>query len=334
LDTCLAHLQRQTRPADRVIVVDNASTDGSADPIAAGRRGVEVIRLATNAGFAAANNLGIRHASDCDAVALLNPDAFPEPQWLASLCEAARAHVACASFGSQMVGAHAPDVLDGIGDVFHVSGLHWRAGYRRPRSAVVDCPREIFSACAAAALYRRDAVLDAGGFDDAYFCYSEDVDLGFRLRLLGYGCRYVPGAVVRHVGSAASGTGSDFSVYHGHRNMVWTFVKDMPGPLFWQYLPQHVLTNALSVLWFILTGRGRAIVRAKIGALRGLRGAWRQRRAIQARRTVSARSVRAMMDRRLVGCYTSRRTMLPRAGDAAGRPTRPVLQSHGDVARR
>ena len=102
---------------------------------------------------------------------------------------------------------------------------------------------EIFAPCAAAALYRRAAFLEAGGFDEHFFCYMEDVDLGFRLRLLGYRCGYAPAAIVHHVGSGTTGARSPFTVYHGHRNLVWTYVKNMPTPWFWLYLPCLLYTS-------------------------------------------------------------------------------------------
>jgi len=117
----------------------------------------------------------------------------------------------------------------------------------------------------------------------------------------------VPEAIVRHVGSASAGVGSDFSIYHGHRNMVWTYVKDMPAPLFWLYLPQHLLANLAGLIWFTARHKGGVIVRAKRDALRGLGRAWRQRRAIQRGRRALARDVWSMMSRGLLTPFTSRR---------------------------
>ena len=143
---------------------------------------------------------------------------------------------------------------------------------------------EVFAPCAAAALYRRAAFEEIGGFDERFFCYFEDVDLGFRLRLRGYRCLYVPDAIVRHVSSALSGYRSDFAVYHGERNAVWTFVKNMPGPLFWLYLPQHLALNVAALFYYPWRGQGRVVWRAKRDAILGLPAALRERRAVQQRR--------------------------------------------------
>jgi GT2 family glycosyltransferase len=123
--------------------------------------------------------------------------------------------------GSKLVKAADLAVLDGVGDAYHISGLVWRMGHGEPVASFSEQVREVFSPCAAAALYRRSVLLEVGGFDEDFFCYVEDVDLGFRLRLAGHKALSVPDAVVYHVGSATTGgQHSDFAVYHGHRNLV------------------------------------------------------------------------------------------------------------------
>lgn len=297
---CLDHLRAQTRRPERIIVVDNASDDGSADRLEQKYPEIEVIRLQQNLGFAAANNLAAQQVPEVEWLALLNPDAFPAPDWLEKLLAATSSYPDCAMFGARLLNAHDPQQLDGTGDIYHVSGLAWRRDHNRAASAGVNEAGDIFSPCAAAALYRRTAFAEAGGFDEAYFCYFEDVDLGFRLQLLGYQCRYVPTAVVRHIGSAVTVQHSAFSVYHGHRNLVWTYCKNMPGPLFWLYLPQHLLLNVITLLWFALQGQGRVILRAKWDAVRGLPRCWRQRRVIQCQRRVGLWPLWRMMSRRLI----------------------------------
>jgi GT2 family glycosyltransferase len=123
--------------------------------------------------------------------------------------------------------------------------------------------------------------LGVGGFDERFFCYFEDVDLAFRLRLLGHRCLYIPNAKVEHIGSAITGKKSDFSVYYGHRNMVWTYFKNMPSLLFWKGLPQHLLANIVTLIRFSLTGQASVIFRAKWDALLGLGKAIEQRELIQ-----------------------------------------------------
>jgi GT2 family glycosyltransferase len=289
-------LQRLTLKPRRVIVVDNASSDGAVEALAERHPEVEVLRPGRNLGFAAANNEGVRRAEDCEWIALLNPDAFPEADWLAALAQASRDHPDCSLIGSRLVQASSPGQLDGTGDAYHVSGLAWRRDHRVPIEQGSPAG-EVFSVCAAAAMYRRDAFLSVDGFDESFFCYFEDTDLAFRLRLQGHRCWYEPSSVARHVGSGTAGVESAFTLYHSHRNLVWTYVKNMPGALFWVYLPQHVLLNLLTVGWFTVRGQGRAILKAKRDALRGLPTMLRERRAIQARRRVASRELLRLMSR-------------------------------------
>jgi GT2 family glycosyltransferase len=280
------------------VLVDNGSTDGSLDQIA-DLPGITVCRLGENLGFAAGNNRAIADY-DAEFVALLNPDAFPEPDWLEKLLAAARAQPDVAAFGCRQMAADEQGVVDGLGDVYHMSGLVWRRGHGRPQDSSDLIPAEIFSPCAGAALYRQRALTEVVGFDEDYFCYVEDVDLGFRLRLAGFRSMYVQDAVVHHVGSyTTGGQHSDFSVYHGHRNLVWTFVKNMPGILFWLLLPLHVVLNLVSIIWFALRGQGAVILRAKRDALLDLPMMWRKRQQIQKARVASIGNIWRMLDKRL-----------------------------------
>jgi GT2 family glycosyltransferase len=294
LGRCLEAVAAQTVPPARVIVVENHSPAGSAQRPAGGL-GVDWIALDTNVGFAAANNLGIRRAGDCEWVALLNPDAFPAPTWLEQLLAAAVAHPDVAMFASRQLLDEDPSRLDGAGDEYSVAGLAWRRGHGLAAAEGPAQPDEVFSPCAAAALYRRQEVLDAGGLDEAFFCYFEDVDLAFRLRLRGHRCLYVPAAVVRHVGGASTGPQGDFATYHGHRNMVWAFVKNMPGPLLALYWPAHLILSLVAIGWLARRGQASVGLKAKLDALRDLRRVWRLRRAVQASRRVSAWAIRREM---------------------------------------
>ena len=298
LAECLQHLRAQTVQATRILVLDNASSDDSfTDGVVSAE--VKVRRMAFNLGFAGGNNTAMAEC-DTEFVALLNPDAFPEPGWLEHLLAAAHASPDVAAFGSRQLCHINPEVLDGIGDTYHISGLVWRERHGVRQRAGDLASREIFSPCAAAALYRRQVLVDVGGFDDDYFCYLEDVDLGFRLRLAGHKAMYVPDAVVHHIGSASTGgQHSDFSVYHGHRNLVWTFVKNMPGALFWLLLPLHLLLNLVTVGVFVARGQGAVIFRAKWDAIKGLPQTWAKRKQIQAGRVASVREIWRVLDKRL-----------------------------------
>jgi GT2 family glycosyltransferase len=300
LETCLRALAVQSAPGFRAIVVDNASQDGSQALVQAlGDSRFSLLQLDTNTGFARANNLGVRHCGPCDLVALLNPDAVPQPHWLAELLSAAAVFPSMGAFGSHLIDASDRGISDGTGDAYHFSGRAYRRDHGVPVASSARAAAEIFSPCAAAALYRRAAWDEAGGFDEDFFCYMEDVDLGFRLRLLGWGAMHVPTSVCYHAASAFTGRHSDFSTYYGQRNMVWTFVKNMPSWLFWLLSPMHLLLNLAAPVAFVGRGQVGLVLRAKRDALRQWPALWRKRRAVQARRTVGAGAIWAVLDKGL-----------------------------------
>ncbi len=281
LSRCLDSLDEQTFRDFEVVIIDNGSTDGSLNDIIEKypRLKFRIRELGSNYGFSVANNMGVQIARG-PWVALLNTDAFPAPDWLGTLAQAITRFGNRCVYASRQVQADLPTLLDGEGDVYHVSGLGWRGHYNYPVYEASG-PFRVFSACGATALFPRADFLAVGGFDEDYFAYHEDVDLGFRLRLRGLDCMMIPQAVVHHIGSASSGKASDFAVYHGHRNLVWTFFKDMPAPLFWLYLPLHLAMNLIFILYFAAQGRGRVILRAKWHALRGLPSMLRKRKQAQ-----------------------------------------------------
>lgn len=300
LARCLAALQAQTFTGFHAIVVDNASTDGSARLVReANDARITLLALAANVGFAAANNRGVAQAGECEFVVLLNPDAFAQPDWLAQMLAAAERHPEAGSFGCRMLDARSPHIVDGTGDGYHLSGRAFRRDHGRAAAQACAQEGEIAAPCAAAALYRRQAWDAAGGLDEAFFCYMEDVDLGLRLQLLGWTSWYVPQAVCLHVGSGITGRASRFSRYHGQRNLVWAFAKNMPAALFWPLLPLHVALNLFALAWFGVRGDFATALQAKRDALAGLPRVWRQRREVQAARRVPAGRIWALLDKRL-----------------------------------
>ncbi len=295
LRKCLEHVSRQTVSPSRVLVLDNASHDGSLVGVEGILPSLQVVRMDHNVGFAKDNNIAADMLADCDWIALLNPDAFPEKKWLQTLMRATVQYPAHDSFASKMLSEQDATIIDGAGDSYKVDGRVWPRFQGMPADVYGLKEEEVFSPCGGAALIRRRVFLDLGGFDVNYFCYHEDVDFGFRMRLRGCRCMYIPNAIVRHVGSASSGKGSDFSVYYAHRNMVWTYVKNMPGRYFWYYLPFHVFVNFASIVLFVMRGRGKVILKAKTDALKSLPVMLSQRRNVQLCRCVNAADIiRAM----------------------------------------
>ena len=258
LSRCLDCLDAQTYRDFDVIVVDNGSEDGSAS--AARRPGVNLIEAGANLGFAAGNNLAARDARGA-WLALLNPDAYPREDWLERLHAATVRYPQADAFGSTQLDAADPQRIDGAGDVFHAFGVPYRGHHGWPVETLPE-EGECFSPCAAAALYRRSVFEQLGGFDERFFCYGEDVDLGFRLRLAGGRAIQIRDAVVLHEGSGVSGRYSDFTVYHGNRNKIWATYKSMPAALFWPLLPLQVAVNLYLLARSWTVGIGPAYWRA------------------------------------------------------------------------
>lgn len=269
----------------RLIVIDNASAPDQRPSPPDLPAHAELIQSETNLGFAAGNNFAAGRL-DTEFIVLLNPDAFPDPDWLAQLIGAADRHADGGAFGSTQIDAEHEDRFDGLGDCYHAAGVPWRGGYGATRGAPPE-EGECFSPCAAAALYRAEAWRALGGFDERFFCYCEDVDLGFRLRLAGWRIFQIPDAIVRHVGGGSSGKRSDFAVFYGTRNRLWTFVKDMPGALFWLMLPAHIAVTALFLSVSPFRGTGPATWRGVGAGLKGLPEFLRARRETQKARKAS-----------------------------------------------
>jgi GT2 family glycosyltransferase len=285
LERCLESLQAQTCPDFKVVVVDNGSTDGSPELVAQRFTAVRLIRQATNLGFAAANNAGIR-ATSSEFVATLNNDAWAEPAWLAELVEAMERHPQVGACASKMLLATRPGTLDSAGIIADRAGITWNRQSGEPDIGEDAAATEVFGACAGAALYRRAMLEDVGLFCEDFFCYLEDADLAWRARLRGWRCLYVPTAVVYHAHSATGGEGSAFKNRLLGRNKVWLIARNYPSPQVWLYLPIIAAYDAAAVACHLLVRRDVSPLQGRLAGLRGLPRALRQRLDIQARRTV------------------------------------------------
>ena len=277
IEKCLTHIRNQTWSPDRVIVADNNSTDDATIALLDRLQDVETIRISHNLGYGGAINHVASLLDDFDFLATLNPDAFPDDTWLSSLMASAARFPEYGSFASLQLKADDREVIDGAGDVLHISGVPWRRHHNRQLSNVHLADEPVFSACGGAALYRLGAFRDVGGFDESLFMYVEDIDLGFRLQAAGYPCRFVPAAVTEHIGSATTGQDSEFTLYHGHRNLSLVYLKNMPALLLILTIPLHLLACLFTILVYMLRGKTRPIFRAKIDALASVRSTWRQR---------------------------------------------------------
>lgn len=274
LQAAVDSLSGQTFRDFELIVFDNASSDGSAERLdLSALPSARLVKNPDNLGFAGGNNRAADLATGKWLV-LLNPDTVAAPGWLEKLMAAASAHPGCRTFASAQLDLADPGLMDGAGDAYLIFGMAWRGGFARPASELPR-PGWCFSACGAAAMYDLALFREMGGFDERYFCYCEDVDLGFRLQLMGHDCRFVPEAVVHHAGSGITGRLSEFATYHGTRNRIWTYFKNMPAGLLILTLPGHILLTAYVLMTNFLTPRRKSMLR---GLKDGLGGALRIRR--------------------------------------------------------
>ncbi|WP_376793102.1 glycosyltransferase family 2 protein [Thermoflexus sp.] len=266
LPTCLEALRRQTYARREVLVVDNGSTDDSLQLLARYPE-VRVLTLGRNRGFAGAVNEGIRAARG-EIIVLLNNDTEASPTWLEALVAAFERHPDAGLLASRIMLFDRRDVFHSAGDYYRVDGIPGNRGVWEKDVGQYDREEEVFSACGAAAAYRRELFDDIGLFDEDFFYSCEDVDLAWRAQIAGWNCWYVPTAVVYHKLSATGG-GPTASFYDG-RNFIYLIAKDYPVGLLRRFWPQ-VVRAQLRIAWEALRAWRGAAARARLrGMLTGL----------------------------------------------------------------
>jgi hypothetical protein len=225
LPGCLASLALQQLPAAEVIVVDNGSADDSLAYLQADHPGVRVLGLGANTGFARAANRGIAAAAS-ELVALINTDVELEADWLAVMCAALGDDSRVGAVACKMLQLDDRRAIYDAGDVLRRDGACVQRGRFERDDGRFDAPGDVFGACAGAAVYRRDAVLGVGGFDERYFAYLEDVDLALALRRAGWRCRYVPAVALHAGGGSAPRPGAHH--FYVQRNSLLLIAKAFP----------------------------------------------------------------------------------------------------------
>ena len=265
METCLLAMRAQHVRPDRVIVVDNGSTDGSAEYVEQHFPEVTLIRMGENTGFCGAVNAGIRASGDAAYVILLNNDTEAEPDFTGALVGAMEGDPAIFSAQAKMLKMDDPEKMDDAGDFY--CALGWAFARGKGKSASRYTARtDLFFSCAGAAIYRMRLLEETGLFDERHFAYLEDCDIGWRARILGYKNVFVPEARVKHVGSASSGSVYNlFKVRNTSRNSIYLIAKNMPALMVAVNLPFLIPGFLVKALFFALKGYGREYVRG-IGA--------------------------------------------------------------------
>lgn len=225
LEPCIDALKAQTNQSFKTLVVDNGSTDGSV--VWLRENGIDTIFLEANIGFSGAVNLGIK-ASDTPYVILLNNDTRVDEYYIAEMVRAIEQSGQIFSVSSRMMQMVHPELIDDAGDMYSLLGWAYQRGVGQSVDRYKKSCR-VFSACAGAAIYRRQVFEEIGYFDEMHFAYLEDIDVGYRARLFGYDNIYAPAALVYHVGSGTSGSKyNSFKVKLAARNNIYLNYKNMP----------------------------------------------------------------------------------------------------------
>ena len=292
LPDCLESLEKQSLPPVEVWVVENNSSDNSLSLLRAWKKNKgkfirNLLVLDQNYGFAIANNKILLDPNIITSphVVLLNPDTVADSTWIESLVRSIQYRPYASAHASRIMMLNDCSTLDGAGDEYHLSGLARRRGHKKLYRPNQYHP-PIFSACAAACAYRLDIFRKLNGFDESFFCYMEDVDLGFRMNLLGLQAFYSEDSVIHHMGGASS-RDRLFATYHGHRNLEWVYIKNLPMPLLCLTFPIHLFMIFIIGLKTIAEGNVKVYFQAKFDALTSLGDVIKKRFSIQSQRKIS-----------------------------------------------
>ena len=305
LGECLDSLLAQDVRGIEIILVDNGSQDGSAEYVRERYPDVTVVSLPKNIGFAGGNNAGIRAASG-KYVALLNNDTKADPSWLTNLLKAAEASPSVVGmWASKILSYDNPDIIDNVGLLMYPDGLGRGKGRLEKDKGQYDQTGEAFFPSGCAGLYRHEMLDEIGLFDEEFFAYADDVDLGLRARLAGWNCLYVPSAKVYHKYSASSSAHSPFKAFLVERNRIWVLLKYYPVEMI-VISPFVTLTRLFVHLYGALSGKGASgrfreqnsvfqaisiLLKAWYSALSELPGIIRQRRAFSGLRRIGRREL-------------------------------------------
>ncbi len=270
LKKCLESLYAQDTdtPDYQVLIVDNASADGSVEQAEELFPQARIIRLETNTGFCHAVNVGIKE-SDSPYIILLNNDTEVKSGFIKALYHAIEKDSKIFSASARMLMWDRPDLLDGAGDLYNVMGWAFARGKGRP-AAKYDKSVRIFSSCGGAVIYRRSILEKIGLFDELHFAYLEDLDLGYRARIQGYYNVYEPKAEVLHYGSASTGSRyNEFKTKLASANNIYVIYKNMPILQIVWNLPFLFMGFVIKWLFFVRKGMGKIY-------LQGLQAGWKR----------------------------------------------------------
>lgn len=285
---CLESVKRSLPRDCELIVVDNASSDGSASAIETQFSDVMLIRSETNCGFGAGNNLGVR-SSRGKYLAFLNPDTLVESGWLDALLAPFDVNDRAGLVTARILLADQPDRINACGNSVHLTGLTLCRGMGQPREAL-DQPGEVDAVSGAAFAIRRELFDTLGGFDEDTFLYMEDTDLSLRARLAGWRCLYAPDSIVLHYYRLKM---TPLKVFYQERNRYLMLLKSLRFATFVVLIPAQLLAEVIS--WGFVLLSDRANFRNKLRAYQWVIVNWtvimRKRKLTQSLRQVTDREL-------------------------------------------
>ncbi|HEV8413941.1 MAG TPA: glycosyltransferase family 2 protein, partial [Bryobacteraceae bacterium] len=312
LQACLTSLSRQTHGSFEVVVVDNGSRDGSPELVEEMAKTYPVpLKLtvnSTNMGFCAANNQGM-FSTDAEMVALLNNDAEAEPGWLAALERVIREAEDIGMAASKVLVWEDPTRIDKCGHLMFPDGQNRGRGSGQTDHGQFDRTEEVLWPDGCAAMYRRAMLEDVGGFDEDFFAYADDAELGLRARWAGWRCLYTSDAVVRHHRGATLGLGSARRLTLIERNRILLAVKLFPWSLLWAN-GAFLLARIVAGMWAAVRNRGElrhypgmggkftaatALLRGMAEAFPRIPATLRKRRALREKRRLTGRQIRRLL---------------------------------------
>ncbi|MFC1850493.1 glycosyltransferase family 2 protein [candidate division CSSED10-310 bacterium] len=257
IPACLSSIFALTYPNFEVIFVDNGSHDSSVLYVQekyAARGLVTLIVNEKNLGYGTANNIGFKHARG-DYIALLNNDTEVDQYWLDEMVNTIENNAGCGMVASKTLNFYTRDIIDNVGHLLYPDGLNWARGKMEKDQGQYEIETEVAFPSGCAALYRREIFERAGGFDDDFFLFGDDTDIGLKGRLLGFSCVYSPKALVYHRYSATAQPYSPQKFFFVERNRIWILIKFFPLDTILKS-PFHTLTRYFMHFYALLKGEG------------------------------------------------------------------------------
>ena len=259
LFSCVKSLYEKDQTEKKILIIDNASNDGSIEEVVKEYPEVECVMLDKNYGFCRAVNIGIEK-TDTPYVILLNNDTVIKDNYVKYLLDSIKKDPNIFSVEPKMIQYHDPSKIDSAGTYYNALG--WAYAYGKDKSVKkYNNIRKIFAACGGASIYRKKVFEEIGMFDEKHFAYLEDIDVGYRARIFGYENWYVPTALVYHVGSGTSGSRyNQFKTRYSSRNNIYLIYKNMPFLQILLNLPFLILGFGMKILFFTQKGMGREYI--------------------------------------------------------------------------